>query len=482
MSQLLAIDQGTSSTKVLIFDKNTNVISKQTSDLETEYLHKDWVEQDPEAIYASVIKAVKELDISKVSCVGISNQRETFVLWDVTGTIVHNAVVWSCKRSTSLCQTMLDQNDWIQKKTGLIIDPYFSGTKLLWIIETYPKLKERIQKGEIYFGTVDSWVLYKLTHGQSYFTDTTNASRTLLFNIHTLDWDQEIIDRWGLTGINLPEVKTSAAFFGETNFEGLSSKMIPITAMIGDSHAALFGEGCFSVGDTKMTLGTGCSILSHIGNTPKISTNGLLTTIAYSTPLETVYAWEGAIVSCGSMISWLKNSLGLIESVQQTEHMAFEAAESDLYLIPAFSGLGAPFWQMERKASLVGMTFGTTNNQIVRAALESISYQIVAVLDSMKEDLGSAIETVAINGGLSKNKFVQHELNNLISATLEMQKSQDVSALGAALLAGLQIKMYDSLVEIKSLLHKNTLKKESSSASHMNKFQSWKNIIQTNTL
>ena len=482
MSQLLAIDQGTSSTKSLIFDAHTKVVSKYTAELQSNFLNKDWVEQDPEAIYESVIKAVKELDISKVSCIGISNQRETFVLWDAAGNVVHNAVVWSCKRSTSLCKSMVDQNDWIQKKTGLIIDPYFSGTKLLWIVENHPEIKERIQKGEIYFGTVDTWVLYKLTHGQSYFTDTTNASRTLLFNIHTLDWDQEILDRWGLTGINLPEVKTSAAFYGETNFEGLSSKMIPITAMIGDSHAALFGEGCFSAGDTKMTLGTGCSILSNIGKTPKVSTNGLLTTIAYSTPLETVYAWEGAIVSCGSMVEWLKSSLGIIQSAQQTEQMAFEAQESDLYLIPAFSGLGAPFWQMERKASLVGMTFGTTNNQIVRATLESICYQIVAVLDVMKEDLGSSIDTVAMNGGLSKNKFIQQGLNNLISATIEMQNSQDISALGAAMLAGLQIKMYDSLLEIKSLLQKELLEKETSSTSLTNKFQTWKNIIQTNTI
>lgn len=482
MSQLLAIDQGTSSTKGLLFDAHTKVVSKYTVELQTNYLNKDWVEQDPEAIYESVIKVVKNLDISKVSYIGISNQRETFVLWDATGNIVHNAVVWSCKRSTSLCKSMVDQNDWIKKKTGLIIDPYFSGTKLLWIVDNHPEIKERIQKGEIYFGTVDTWLLYKLTNGQSYFTDTTNASRTLFFNIHNLDWDQEIIDRWGLTGINLPDVKTSAAFFGETNFEGLSSKMIPITAMIGDSHAALFGEGCFSIGDTKMTLGTGCSILSHIGKTPKESTNGLLTTIAYSTTSETVYAWEGAIVSCGSLISWLKNTLGIIQSAQQTEQMAFEALESDLYLIPAFSGLGAPFWQMDRKASWVGMTFGTSKNQIVRATLESICYQIVAVLDSMKEDLGSSIETVAMNGGLSKNKFVQQGLNNLMSATIEMQKSQDVSGLGAALLAGLQQETYASVAEIKTLLHKERLDKQPTNLDLKTKFQFWKKIIQTNTI
>jgi len=479
MHRILAIDQGTSSTKALVFDQKAQLVSKNTAPLETIYPHKDWVEQNPEAIYQSVLNAVESLDLSEVKSIGISNQRETFVLWDKQGTVVHNAVVWSCKRSIALCENLQDQSDWIQEKTGLCIDPYFSGTKLLWIAQNDPALHKRIQKSEIYFGTIDTWLLYKLTNGASYATDTTNASRTLLFNIHQLDWDQEIIEKWGLSGIKLPKVNPSAAYFGETNFEGRVNRMIPITAMIGDSHAALFGEGCFKKGATKMTLGTGCSILSNIGLSAKKSKNRMLTTIAYSTQKETVYAWEGAIVSCGSMVEWLKDTLGIIKTADQTEPMAFEAQECALYLIPAFSGLGAPFWQMNRKASLVGMNLGTTKNQIVRATLESICFQIVAVIDAMKKDLGEE-DALAMNGGLSKNKYVRHGLKELLNTSIEIQENQDISGFGAALLSGLQQGNFQSLEEIKTFIQKEKMVSNTTDPHLKDRYKKWKEIIDRN--
>ena len=327
---ILAIDQGTSSTKTIVLDRLGKVMTKGSVPLHTDHFANGFVEQNPEGIYQNVLASVREClerfvekghQLSEITTCGISNQRETFMLWDKDGKAVSPAVVWACKRSTGICEDLKakGQENLIHEKTGLIIDPYFSGTKLLWLVENDLILKERVQNGEIFFGTVDCWLLFKLTNGKEFKTDHTNASRTLLFNIHTLNWDQDILKLWGLENLHLPAVYPSASDFGASDFEGLFPDSVSINAMIGDSHAATFGEGCFETGMAKVTLGTGSSIMLNIGNKPVDSANGMLTTVCWSRGERVDYALEGAIVACGSTLEWLKNELELFENPEETE-------------------------------------------------------------------------------------------------------------------------------------------------------------------
>ncbi len=429
----------------------------------TYYADNGFVEQDPEAIYQNVLASVKQCLAAfekagyvkeQIAAIGISNQRETFVVWDKSGKPLYNAVVWQCKRSVEICETLKEQGlgELINKKTGLLIDPYFSGTKLMWLARHNEAVKEAIQSGNAYFGTIDTWLLYKFTGGQSYATDYTNASRTLLFNLHTLNWDQELIDLFGLKGIHLPEIKPSAALFGETTLEGLFEQAIPVTGMIGDSHAAAFGEGCFETGTAKATLGTGCSILMNIGNKPLPSKNGMVTTICWSTEDRVDYAFEGVIVSCGATIEWLKNELALFSNSADTEAMARAVDDNaGVYLVPAFSGLGSPHWDMDRRASITGMSFGTTKNHIVRAALESIPYQIKDVIVAMEKDAGISLKELNADGGITKNQFLIQFLADLLGKPVSLIGMPDVSALGAAYMAGLKAGVYDSIDSLKKL-------------------------------
>jgi glycerol kinase len=521
---ILAIDQGTSSTKSIIFDDNGKAVAKGCVDLKTNYFDNGFVEQDPEGIYQNVLDSVeqcfkdfisKDFDIQDVISCGISNQRETFVLWDKAGNAQSPAVVWACKRSISICEDLKNkgQEPLIKQKTGLIIDPYFSGTKLLWLIQNDVNLKAKVEAGELFFGTIDCWILYKMTNGKSFKTDYTNASRTLLFNIHTLTWDDEILKLWGLENLNLPEVCPSSHDFGlwdtddadasQHRFSQIEEKKtvyffpkienapngysdsakhrfsqiekkksveicagtsvssvshtLKITALIGDSHAATFGEGCFEQGTAKVTLGTGCSIMMNIGEKPILSSNGMLTTICWSTENRVDYALEGAIVSCGSTIEWLKNELNLFQNPAETAEMADSVTDNaGVYLIPAFSGLGAPHWQMNRKASIEGMTFGTTKNHIVRAALESIPYQIKDVIQAMEQDMQAPLKSISVNGGMTKNQFVIKFLVDLLGISLKKQQNADVSALGAAYLSGLKSGVYESIEQLQALNKLNT--------------------------
>lgn len=482
MKKILAIDQGTSSTKAIIFDETGKVCEKSMAALSTDYQANGFVEQNPKEIYLSVLEACKQLNLNGISAIGISNQRETFVLWDKKGESVLPAIVWACKRSVEICKKRENENSLIKEKTGLIIDPYFSGTKLLWVLENHPEIKRKIEKGEIYFGTIDTWLLFKLTEGKEFKTDYTNASRTLLFNIHELNWDQEILKNWGLENLNLPEIIPSSANFGLTNLGGLLENSVEIHSMIGDSHASLFGESCFEKGGTKMTMGTGCSLLMNIGNQPIQSKNQLLTTIGFSTQNEVVYAWEGAIVSCGSMITWLKDSLILFDNPIETAKMAESIPDNGgVYLVPGFAGLGAPIWKMDRKASFIGINFGTSSKHLVRATLEAIIFQIRDVLDAMEKDLGEKIPKVAMHGGLSKNLFIQKHLSALINSGIEIQESQDISAFGAGLLAGLSNGIYSNLNQIQILIQKKELKKDISLSNEIEKsYNHWKEIIEKN--
>jgi glycerol kinase len=487
---ILAIDQGTSSTKSLIFDDKGEAIAKGTENLHTHYLDNGFVEQEPEVIYQNVLASVKKclqeftekgFSANDIAGIGISNQRETFVVWDKTGNPLHNAVVWQCKRSVQICEDLKQRglSETVNAKTGLVIDPYFSATKLIWLFQNNAVVKEAIQKRNAYFGTIDTWLLYKFTNGAVYATDYTNASRTLLFNLHTLQWDAELILEFGLTDINLPEIRSSSAVFGETDLAGLFEKTIPVTALIGDSHAAAFGEGCFEKGTAKATLGTGCSILMNIGDKPVQSKNGMVTTVCWSIGGRIDYAFEGVIVSCGATIEWLKNELQLFIDSKETEAMAIAVADNGgVYLIPAFSGLGSPHWQMERRASISGMSFGTTKNHVVRAALESIPYQIKDVIVAMEKDAGVPLKELNVDGGITSNTFVIGFLTDLLNKSVATIGMPDVSALGAAYLAGLQTGVYESIEALKKL---NSNKKNHLPQADLTKvneaYAGWQNAI-----
>jgi glycerol kinase len=431
--------------------------------LDTSYFNNGFVEQEPEEIYKSVIASVKKcfsdftkngFNVNDVVSIGISNQRETFLLWDKNGKPLCNAIVWQCKRSSQICETLKQQKleAIIKQKTGLFIDPYFSATKLIWLFQNDEKVKEAIQNGNAFFGTVDTWLLYKLTNGNAYSTDYTNASRTMFFNLNTLAWDEELIKIFELNGINLPEIKSSSAMFGVTNINNLLTNEIPITALIGDSHAAAFGEGCFEKGTAKATMGTGCSILMNIGEKPVFSDNGMVTTICWSTENRIDYALEGVIVSCGSTIEWLKNEFNLFVESRDTDTMANLVADNaGVYLVPAFSGLGSPHWNMERRASLTGMSFATTKNHVVRAALESIPYQIKDVIDAMEKDAVIPLTTLMTDGGLSSNLFVMEFLADLLKIDVVTIGTPYLSSLGAAYLSGLKSGVFESIESLKLL-------------------------------
>src|SRR6187402_856950 len=462
-SFILAIDQGTSSTKSLIFDDAGIAIAKGSETLHTSYLDNGFVEQDAEKIYQNVSASVKKclqqfsekgFDVNNIVTIGISNQRETFVIWDKNGKPLHPAIVWQCKRSVQVCEELKQKglSESVNAKTGLVIDPYFSATKLIWLNQNNSIIRSAISKGEAYFGTIDTWLLYKFTNGKEHATDHTNASRTLFFNLHTLQWDDELINQFGLTGIHLPKLKASSSLFGETTLNNLLPKSIPVTALIGDSHAAAFGEGCFEAGTAKATLGTGCSILMNIGSKPIQAENGMVTTICWSTEGRIDYALEGVIVSCGATIEWLKNELNLFNDSKETETMANAVADNGgVYLIPAFSGLGSPHWQMERRASLSGIDFGTTKNHIVRAALESIPYQIADVIAAMEKDAKLSLKELMADGGMTSNKFVIQFLADLLNKPVATIGMPDVSALGAAYLSGLGAGVYESIEVLKKL-------------------------------
>lgn len=487
---ILAIDQGTSSTKTLIFDAAGQVVCRASVPLTTHYFGEGFVEQDPEAIYQNVLSSVGEClnrfvasggNLNQITVAGISNQRETFVVWNSAGEPLYNAVVWQCKRSIAICERLKTNrlSEVVQEKTGLFIDPYFSGTKLIWLYENVETVREAINNGTAFFGTIDSWLLYKLTNGRSYQTDYTNASRTLFFNLKTLSWDAELLSAFRLSGLNLPELKPSSANFGETDFNGLLPTSIRIGSMIGDSHAAAFGEGCFTPGTAKATLGTGCSILMNIGPTLTESTHGMITTICWSMKDRVDYALEGVIVTCGATIEWLKNTLGLFAESRETEAMATAVPNNDgVYIIPAFSGLGAPHWQMERTASISGLTFGTTKNHLVRAALESIPYQIKDVMVAMEQDTGVPLAELMVNGGITANSFVLQFLADLLGKAVVNQGMPDVSAQGAAYLAGLQAGIYPDLTFLESInANRNRLEPTPDQATAHSGYAGWQQVI-----
>lgn len=457
---VLAIDQGTSATKVVIFDEGGAKRAQGTAQLSSSYPHPGFVEQSPreimETVRAAAARCLGQLrekggDPSDIRACGISNQRETFLLWDDKGAPLAPAVVWQCRRSAEICDRLRSdgfETD-LRALTGLVLDPYFSGTKIIWLAEKDATIRAAIRHGVAHFGTIDTWLLFVLTQGAVYATDFTNASRTLLFNVNTLAWEPSIIRRFGLEGLLLPRAHPSSFPFAETDLEGLLPHRVPLAAMIGDSQAAAFGEACVTPGTAKVTMGTGSSIMLNVGARRTDSKAGMVSTVCWSLPNRVDYALEGIIVSCGATIQWLKEKLGLFASSADTEALASSVPDNGgVCLVPAFSGMGAPWWRMDAKAALCGLTFATTKNHIVRAALESIPFQIADVLDVMQKESNAALTELKADGGITANGFVMQLLADVLGTPAVNRGLEEVSALGAALLAGLSSGLYGGVESI----------------------------------
>lgn len=453
---IISIDQSTQGTKALLFDESGSLI-KRTDKAHKQIINeKGWVSHDSAEIYKNTVEVVKRLveesgiDKDKVVGIGISNQRETSLAWDrVTGEPLGHAIVWQCARAVDICERVekMGEAENIRKRTGINLSPYFPASKIAWILENVEGAKEKAEKKEICHGTVDSWLVYKLTGGRSYKTDHSNASRTQLFNIFELRWDEDICKLFGIDPANLAEVVDSDSNFGETDFEGLFRKPIPIHGVLGDSHGSLFGQGCLKSGMIKSTYGTGSSIMMNIGEKPVLSTHGVVTSLAWSMGGKVNYVLEGNLNYTGATITWLKDDLKLIDSPAETEKLAEEAVSDDsLYLIPAFSGLGAPYWDSHASAAIVGMTRTTGKAEVVRAGVECIAYQITDIVKAMSEDAGVTVSELRVDGGPTRNAYLMQFQSDIAEANVQVPDSEELSGIGPAYAAGLALGVWDERI------------------------------------
>ena len=456
---ILALDQGTTSSRAIIFDRSGTPVASAQAEFPQIYPRPGWVEHDPEVIWRGqhdvALDVLRNVGVTAadIATIGITNQRETTVVWGRrTGKPIHNAIVWQCRRTAAICEQLSSDglDKAIQEKTGLVLDPYFSGTKLKWILDTVPGARQAARQGDILFGTIDSWLLWNLTEGRVHATDVSNASRTMLFNIHTLDWDLELLEMLDIPREILPDVTSSSGVCGETRLFGGGA--IPIAGMAGDQQAALFGQACFSPGMGKNTYGTGCFLLMNIGETPVTSRNQLLTTIAWRIGETTEYALEGSVFMGGATIQWLRDELGLIQTAADSENVAAEVEDTGgVYLVPAFTGLGAPYWDPAARGAIVGMTRGTGRAHIVRAALEAIAYQTRDVLDAMQRDSGVHLSELRVDGGATANSLLLQFQSDVLGTDVVRPVVTETTALGAAYLAGLAVGYWDGRDEIATL-------------------------------
>ncbi|MDO8951283.1 MAG: glycerol kinase GlpK [Draconibacterium sp.] len=458
---ILAIDQSTSATKVMLFDASANLVHRVSLAHEQFYPAEGFVEHDAEEIFSNTVKGMAEIlrvtgiPVSELAAISITNQRETSLIWDrTTGKPIANAAVWQCQRGKDFCTELNEKgyNRIIREKTGLITDPYFSACKLRWIMNHIPGAKEKAGKGELLLGTMDSWLLWKLTNGKVHATDFSNACRTMLFNINTLKWDEELIELFGLHPSMFPEVKFSDTIFGYTDPSVVFGQPVAIAGLLGDSHAALFGQNCFEPGMAKATYGTGSSVMMNIGNEPLSAPSGLVTSVGYGRAGKIDYVFEGNIHCTGDTINWLVNDAELISSAAETEQLALSVADNNLvYFVPAFVGLGAPYWDNQARASISGMARNTKKVHIVRAALESIAYQIKDLIDLMVENAGIRFREMRVDGGPTRNNFLMQFQSDMLRKEVVRSNIEEISALGAAFMAGLACGLWKDLDEIKAL-------------------------------
>ena len=456
---VLALDQGTSSSRAIVFDKDGNTKAVSQKEFTQIFPKPGWVEHNPMEIWSSqaavIAEAITSIDINglNIAAIGITNQRETTIVWDAeTGEPVYNAIVWQDRRTSEYCDSLKrdGRTDLIRSKTGLIIDAYFSATKVRWILENVPGARQKAEDGKLRFGTVDTWLIWMLTRGETHVTDVSNASRTMLFNIHTLEWDKELLDLFNIPASMMPQVKSSSEVYGYTKTT-LFAHEVPIAGIAGDQQAALFGQMCTEPGSVKNTYGTGCFLLMNSGERPIMSSNNLLTTIAWKIGDTVNYALEGSIFVAGSVVQWLRDGLGIIRSSSEVEALAASVPDNGgVYFVPALTGLGAPHWDQYAKGSIYGITRGATAAHIARAALEGIAFQTMDIVNAMQKDAGVTLKELKVDGGASRNNLLMQFQADVLGTSVIRPTVTETTALGAAYLAGLAVGYWESIDHIKS--------------------------------
>lgn len=461
MKYIIALDQGTTSSRAVLFDENQKIVGIAQKEFTQIYPKEGWVEHDPMEIWSSQSGVLAEViareGISQHDIIGlgITNQRETTIVWDKnTGKPVYNAIVWQCRRTAQICDELRKKEglvEYIKENTGLVLDAYFSGTKIKWILDNVEGAREKAEKGELLFGTVDTWLIWKLTNGKVHATDYTNASRTMIYNIKKLEWDEKLLKELGIPKSMLPEVKDSSGTFGYANLGGKGGHRVPICGVAGDQQSALFGQACFEKGEAKNTYGTGCFLLMNTGEEMVQSKNGLVTTIAIGLNGKVQYALEGSIFVGGAVVQWLRDELRLVGESKDTEYFARKVKDNGgVYVVPAFVGLGAPYWDMYARGAILGLTRGANKNHIIRAALESIAYQTRDVLEAMQEDSGIELNGLKVDGGATANNFLMEFQSDILGKTVRRPTVLETTALGAAYLAGLAVGVWETKEEIKN--------------------------------
>ena len=445
---IMSLDQGTTSSRCILFDKNGDIVNMAQKELTQYYPHPGWVEHDADEIWSSMlgvaVEAMNKLNITpdQVAAIGITNQRETTIIWDKnTGEPVYHAIVWQCRRTSEYCDQLKEKGltEKFRQKTGLMIDAYFSGTKVKWILDNIPGAREKAEAGDLLFGTVETWLIWKLTKGKVHVTDYSNAARTMLFNINTLEWDDEILEELGIPKSMLPQARPSSEVYGMAD-ESYFGKEIPIGGAAGDQQAALFGQTCFTAGEAKNTYGTGAFLLMNTGTKPVFSDNGLITTIAWGLNGEVNYALEGSIFVAGAAIQWLRDEMRLVDSSPDSEYMAKKVKDTNgCYVVPAFTGLGAPHWDQYARGTIVGITRGVNKYHVIRATLESLAYQTYDVLKAMEADSGIKLSALKVDGGASANNFLMQFQSDILNTEVRRPRCVETTAMGAAYLAGLAV-------------------------------------------
>ena len=482
---ILSLDQGTTSSRAILFDKEQNIVAMSQREFAQIYPKDGWVEHDPMEIYSSqyavMMEVIAKSGISPkdIAAIGITNQRETTVMWDKnTGRPVYNAIVWQCRRTADICDRLKAEGwaDYIKDNTGLVIDAYFSGTKIKWILDNVDGVREKAEKGEILFGTVDSWLAWKLTDGKVHITDYTNASRTMLYNIKSLRWDDRLLNALDIPKSVLPQVLPSSHIYGYVNIKGVD---IPLAGIAGDQQAALFGQGCFEEGQAKNTYGTGCFLLMNTGEKPCFSNSGLVTTIAVGIDGKVQYALEGSVFIGGAVIQWLRDEMRFITESKDAEYYATKVEDTGgVYLVPAFTGLGAPHWDMYARGCIVGLTRGTKREHIIRAAQESIAYQSLELVKAMEKDSGTVLQELNVDGGASRDGFLMQFQADIMNKTVKRPVVKETTALGAAYLAGLATGFWqDKQQLIASKRYDGTFEPDMDSERREKLFRGWQKAV-----
>lgn len=486
---VVALDQGTTSSRTVILDNDANVVAAAQREFPQIYPQPGWVEHDPTQIWASQSSTLTEalalagIAPDSIAAIGITNQRETTVVWEKkTGKPIYNAIVWQCRRTAAICDDLKKEagfEDYVRKNTGLLVDPYFSGTKIKWLLDNVDGARTKAEKGELLFGTIDSWLIWHMMQGRVHVTDYTNASRTMLFNIHKLEWDERILKTLDIPRSMLPEVKPSSTVYGQTNIGGKGGTRIPVAGVAGDQQAALFGQLCVHNGMAKNTYGTGCFMLLNTGSVAVASENGLITTLACGPKGEVCYALEGSIFVAGSAVQWLRDELKIVDDASDTEYFAKKAeSSSGVYVVPAFTGLGAPYWDPYARGAVVGLTRGSSAKQIIRATLESIAYQTKDVLEAMQADSKMELKALRVDGGACANNFLMQFQADILGVTVERPAVLEVTALGAAFLAGLAVGYWNGLDDVKKRVAiENVFEPSADKGKQEARYKGWKKAV-----